>query len=72
MRKVIIIILAILLSLGIGTILLVIASNFPSLSFILGEFAIISSGIIGTIASNLIERIGEEKYEKFSNKRNNW
>lgn len=60
MRKVIIIILAILLSLGIGTILLVIASNFLSLSFILGEIAIISSGIIGTIAGNLIERIGEK------------
>lgn len=60
MRKVIIIILAILLSLGIGTLLLVIASNFPSLSFILGEIAIISSGIIGTIAGNLIERIGEK------------
>ena len=60
MRKVIIIILAILLSLGIGTILLVIASNFLSLSFILGEIAIISSGIIGTIAGKLIERIGEK------------
>lgn len=60
MRKVIIIILTILLSLGIGTILLVIASNFLSLSFILGEIAIISSGIIGTIAGNLIERIGEK------------